>query len=152
SRHTMVAAKHPAAVRVGLDVMDAGGNAVDAAVAIGFAIGVLEPWMSGLAGAGFMTIQPADGAPVTIDFFSRAPQAATPDMYEPTQAVSADGTGFGGVKDGANAYGPLSVAVPGMVAGMVTALERYGTRPLAEVIQPAIEFAEAGFEVDWFYG
>lgn len=152
SRTTMVAAKHPDAVRAALDIMDAGGNAIDAAVAVSFAVGVLEPWMSGVAGAGFMTIQPAGGQPVVIDFFSRAPQAATADMYELTGGGGADSVGFGGVKDQANAYGVRSVAVPGMVAGMTLALERYGTRSLAEVIQPAIDFAEEGIEVNWYRG
>lgn len=152
SRNTMAAAKHPDAVRAALDIMDNGGNAVDAAVTIGFAIGVLEPWMSGVAGAGFMTIQPAGGQPVVIDYFSRAPLAATEDMYELTGDGGADTVGFGGVKDQANAYGPLSVAVPGMVSGMALALERYGTRSLAEVIQPAIDFAEEGIEVNWYRG
>jgi len=84
SRNTMVAAKHPWAVEAALDILDRGGNAVDAAVTAAFAIGVVEPWMSGLGGGGFMTIQMAGGARQVIDYFSRAPQAATPAMYEMT--------------------------------------------------------------------
>lgn len=141
SRHAMVAAKHPWAVEAALDILDRGGNAVDAEVTAAFAIG-----------GGFMTIQMAGGARHVIDYFSRAPQAAKPDMYELTEGARADAAGFTGIKDEANAYGPLSVAVPGMVAGMAVALERFGTKEIDEVIAPAIDFAEQGFPVDWYRG
>lgn len=152
SRHAMVAAKHPWAVEAALDILDAGGNAVDAAVTAAFAVGVVEPWMSGIGGAGFMTIQMAGGGRHVVDYFSRAPRAAKPDMYELTEGAKASVVGFTGVKDEANAYGPLSVAVPGMVAGMAAALERFGTKELAETIAPAIRFAEEGFPIDWYRG
>jgi gamma-glutamyltranspeptidase/glutathione hydrolase len=152
AKRAMVAAKHPWAVRAALDILDRGGNAVDAAVTAAFAIGVVEPWMSGLGGGGFMTIQMAGGGRHVIDYFSRAPQAATPDMYEMTGDARADSVGFSGVKDEANAYGPRSVAVPGMVAGMALALERFGTKEIGKVIAPAIEFAERGFPIDWYRG
>jgi gamma-glutamyltranspeptidase / glutathione hydrolase len=148
----MVAAKHPLAVQAGLDMMSKGGNAVDAAVATGFAIGVVEPWMSGVGGVGFMTIQMADGKRVVIDYFGRAPQAATADMYSLEEGDNQTTVGFGGVKDEANAYGPLSILVPGMVAGMCHALKHYGTMDLKDVLQPAIQFAEEGFPVDWLRG
>src|SRR5688500_2383045 len=80
----MVAAKHEKAVQAGNDILDAGGNAVDAAVAVGFAIGVVEPWMSGIGGVGFMTIQKATGERAVVDYFGVAPGAAKPDMYELT--------------------------------------------------------------------
>ena len=152
SRNTMVAAKHPWAAEAALNILDRGGNAVDAAVTAAFAIGVVEPWMSGIGGGGFMTIQMAGGARHVVDYFSRAPQAAKPDMYELTEGAQADAVGFTGIKDEANAYGPLSVAVPGMVAGMALALERFGTKEIGEVIAPAIDFAERGFPVDWYRG
>jgi gamma-glutamyltranspeptidase / glutathione hydrolase len=152
SRNTMVAAKHPYAVQAGLEMMEKGGNAVDAAVATGFATGVVEPWMSGIGGVGFMTIQMADGTRTVIDYFGRAPKAATADMFELESGDSHTTVGFGGVKDEANAYGPLSILVPGMVAGMCDALEKYGTMSLAEVLEPAIRFAEEGFPVDWLRG
>ncbi len=152
SKNTMVAAKHPFAVQAGLEMMSKGGNAVDAAVATGFAIGVVEPWMSGVGGVGFMTIQMANGKRIVIDYFGRAPGAATADMFELEEGDSQTTVGFGGVKDEANAYGPLSVLVPGMVAGMCHALEKYGTMGLDEVLQPAISFAEEGFPVDWLRG
>lgn len=148
----MVAAKHPWAVQAALDVLDQGGNAVDAAVTAAFAIGVVEPWMSGLGGAGFMTIQMADGRRTVIDYFGRAPMAAKPDMFELTDGFRADGVGFQGVKDQANAYGPLSVAVPGMVAGMATALEKFGSIGIDRAVAPAITFAENGLPINWYNG
>jgi len=114
SRRHMVAAKHPWAVRAALDVLDRGGNAVDAAVTAAFAVGVLEPWMSGIGGGGFMTIQRASGERAVVDYFSRAPRAAEPAMYSLTDSFRADGVGFGAVKDQANTYGPLSIATPGL--------------------------------------
>jgi gamma-glutamyltranspeptidase/glutathione hydrolase len=151
SRNVMVAAKHPAAVRAALGILDAGGNAVDAAATAAFAIGVVEPWMSGVGGVGFMTIQLAGQEPVVIDYFGRAPQAAAADMYELTSEERSV-VGFGGVKDQANAYGPLSCLVPGMVAGLSLAVERYGRKDLAEVVAPAIALADEGFEVNWYNG
>ena len=152
SRRTMVAAKHPLAVKAGLDILDAGGNAIDAAVAVSFAIGVVEPWMSGVGGVGFMTIQKANGERTVIDFFGRAPMAATADMYEMTEGAANTVVGFGGVKDEANAYGPLSTVVPGMVGGMAYALERYGTKEIGEVVAAAADYAEQGFPVNWYNG
>ncbi|MDP9362786.1 MAG: gamma-glutamyltransferase [Chloroflexota bacterium] len=152
SGRTMVAAKHPWAVHAALDVLDWGGNAVDAAVTAAFAIGVVEPWMSGIGGVGFMTVVGADGRRAVVDYFGRAPQAATPDMYELTDPGSRSVVGFGGVRDEANAYGPRSVLVPGMVAGMALALDRFGTIGLDQAVAPAAAFADEGFPVDWYYG
>ena len=151
SRSAMAAAKHPSAVEAALSILAQGGNAVDAAAAAAFAIGVVEPWMSGVGGVGFMTIHMADGERVVVDYFGRAPQAATADMFELT-GESRSVVGFGGVKDEANAYGPLSCLVPGMVGGMATALERWGTKDLRHVVAPAIQLAEEGFEVNWYNG
>src|SRR5919202_5943196 len=80
--HGIVAAKHPDAAAASLRVLQQGGNAVDAAVTAAFAVGVAEPWMSGLGGGGFMTIHLATGEDVGVDYFARAPRAATPAMYE----------------------------------------------------------------------
>jgi gamma-glutamyltranspeptidase/glutathione hydrolase len=148
SRRHMVAAKHPWAVGAALDVLHRSGNAVYAAVTAAFAVGVLEPWMSGIGGGGFMTIQCASGERAVVDYFSRAPRAAEPAMYSLTDGFGVDGVGFGGVKDQANACGPLSIATPGMVAGMSIALERFGTRSLAETLAPAIGFAEDGLPIE----
>ena len=80
-RRCMVAAKHPWAAQAGLDVLQRGGNAIDAAVTAAFAISVLEPWMSGLGGGGFLTLQKASGERAVVDFFARAPGAAKPDLF-----------------------------------------------------------------------
>lgn len=152
ARDAMVAAKHPWAVEAALNVLRRGGNAVDAAVTAAFAVGVCEPWMSGLGGGGFMTVQFADGHRAVIDYFARAPQAARADMYELESGYKADAVGFRGVKHQANAYGPLSVAVPGMVSGMALALERFGSIDLAQAIAPAADFAERGFPINWYNG
>lgn len=151
-RQQMVAAKHELAVQAGNDILDRGGNAVDAAVAVGFAIGVVEPWMSGIGGVGFMTIQKATGERAVIDFFGAAPGAATPDMYELTPEFGRSVVGFGGVKGEENTYGPKSVAVPGMVRGMDLALTTFGTMRMADVTASAVRFAEEGFEVGWYQG
>jgi gamma-glutamyltranspeptidase/glutathione hydrolase len=151
ARH-MVAAKHPWAVDAALGILERGGNAVDAAVTAAFAVGVLEPWMSGVGGGGFMTIQMASGERAVVDYFARAPIAGRPDLYTLTADFAASPVGFGGVVDDANAYGALSVATPGMVRGMSVALERFGTIGLAEAVRPAIGFAEDGFPIDWYQG
>ena len=151
SRNGMVAAKHPEAVRAALAILEQGGNAVDAAATAAFAVGVAEPWMSGVGGVGFMTIHLVDGTRTVIDYFGRAPQAATPDMYELT-GEGRTVVGFGGVKDQANAYGPLSCVVPGMVAGMAAAVAKYGKKDIGDVVGPAAKLAEEGFEVNWYNG
>jgi gamma-glutamyltranspeptidase / glutathione hydrolase len=150
SGRCMVAAKHPWAAQAALDVLLRGGNAVDAAVTAAFAVGVVEPWMSGLGGGGFLTLQRASGERAVVEYFPRAPRAATPDMYRLEGDAGSDGVGYTGVADGANATGPLSVAVPGMAAGMALALERFGSIDLADALAPAIHFAEDGFPIGWY--
>ncbi len=138
----MVSSQHPLASEVGLSILKSGGNAVDAAVATAFALGVVEPYHSGIGGGSFIMIRnAATGETVAIDARERAPRAASRDMYQ------RDGT----VVHGLSSYGPLSVAVPGTVAGLVLALEKYGTMTLKEVIGPSIEIAERGVEVDPFF-
>lgn len=147
----MVAAKHPLAVEAGLQVLREGGNAVDAAITTALAMGVVEPYMNGIGGGGFMLYHDAEtGQSHLLDYFMTAPQAATPDMYEITQAGATDVLGFRGVKDDANYVGQRSVGVPGMVAGAAAALERFGTISLARALAPAIRLAADGFDVTWY--
>jgi gamma-glutamyltranspeptidase/glutathione hydrolase len=137
--HGMVAAAHPLASQVGVDVLKAGGNAVDAAVAVGFALGVVEPNASGIGGGGLMLIWFADsGEMVFIDSREKAPAAASGDMFELDEngKVIPDERGFNPV-----VIGGKSVAVPGEVAGLLTALENYGSMSRQQVIQPAIDHA-----------
>lgn len=141
AEHGMVAAQQEIAADVGLRTLENGGNAVDAAVATAFAAGVVEPYMSGIGGGGMMVVHLAERREtVAIDYGLSAPRAARPDMYE----LAGDG-----VRNDANVEGSLSVAVPGTVAGLAVAAERYGTLPWHELIQPAIELARSGFPVDW---
>lgn len=147
----MVAAKTTVAAETGAAVLRAGGNAIDAAVATAFAAGVAEPWMSGLGGGGYLVAYFPDGQEsVVIEYPMQAPVVATPDMF-PLSGGTRDTALFGwpGVVDNANLYGHRSVAVPGTLAGLSLALERYGTWSLADALQPAITLAEQGVPVTW---
>jgi len=139
-RNGVVAAAKPEASEVGVKILEMGGNAVDAAIATAFALGVLEPNASGLGGGGFMIIQLAhmDEA-VVIDFRETAPSAAGPTFFnlDERNRVINNETIIGGKSSG----------VPGEVAGLLYALENFGTMSRAQVIQPAIEWAEKGIPV-----
>lgn len=139
AEHGMVVSAHRLATQVGVDVLKAGGNAVDAAVAVGYALAVVYPSAGNLGGGGFMTLTMADGRKAFIDFREKAPLAASADMY-----LGADGI----VKRQLSRRGHLSVAVPGTVAGQELALSRYGTMPRAALLAPAVRLAEEGFELD----
>ena len=130
----VVASESPEAARAGLEILDGGGNAVDAAVATTFAIGVAQPQSCGIGGGGFMVYRGADGETASLDFREKAPAAITADAFQ------GDGiyTAYTGHK---------TVGVPGTVAGMNAALERYGSFGLAETIEPAERLAREGFEV-----
>jgi gamma-glutamyltranspeptidase/glutathione hydrolase len=134
----VVTAQH-LATQVGVDVLRKGGNAVDAAVAVGYALAVVYPAAGNLGGGGFMTIHLADGRKTFIDFREVAPLAAKPDMY-----LDASGN----VVKGLSLKGHLAVAVPGSVAGMEHAREKYGTLKREALIAPAIALAEKGFALD----
>lgn len=134
----VVSAQH-LATQVGVDVLKRGGNAVDAAVAVGYALAVVYPAAGNLGGGGFMTIQLADGRRTFLDFRETAPKGATANMY-----LDKDGN----VIKGLSTKGPLAVGVPGSVSGMEYAREKYGTMKRAELIGPAIQFAEQGFVLD----
>ncbi|KTC62690.1 gamma-glutamyltranspeptidase [Pseudomonas fluorescens ABAC62] len=134
----VVTAQH-LATHVGVDVLKAGGNAVDAAVAVGYALAVVYPAAGNLGGGGFMTVQLADGRKTFLDFREKAPLAATANMY-----LDKDGN----VIEGLSAKGHLAVGVPGTVSGMELALSKYGTLKRAQVITPAIKLAENGFALE----
>ena len=141
----MVAAKHRLAAQAGLEVLQAGGNAVDAAVATAFAAGVVEPPMSGVGGGGYMSIFLRETQQqVVVAFPMQAPQAANPDMWELAEGYDNELFGWRLVKDNANIYGYKSIAIPGMVAGMAAALERFGTIGLDRAVAPAISSCGRG--------
>ena len=151
ARGGMVAAKTAAAAEAGAETLRRGGNAIDAAVATAFTSGVVEPWMNGIGGGGFLVAHVPDrDEAVVVEFPMVAPAGATPDMF-PLSGVGPDTALFGwpGVVASANVVGHRSVAVPGTVAGLALALERFGTISLAEAMAPAIAYAEAGTPVTW---
>src|SRR5437899_7726814 len=137
--HGMVVTAHQLATKVGVDVLKRGGNAVDAAVAVGYALAVVYPAAGNLGGGGFMTIQLADGRKTFLDFRETAPKGATADMY-----LNKDGN----VIKGLSTKGHLAVGVPGTVSGMEDAREKYGTMKRAELIAPSIQLAKDGFLLD----
>jgi gamma-glutamyltranspeptidase/glutathione hydrolase len=147
----LVASQHYLASEVGAKVLSDGGNAVDAAVAAGLAIGTVEPWMSGLGGGGFMLIySAATGKVEAVDFGMKAPAALDPADYPLSGNQGGDLFAWPAVIDNRNVFGPHSIAVPGYIAGMSLALETFGTRSWQASLAPAIALAERGMAVDWY--
>jgi len=153
SRGGVVASQNRIAAQAGAQVLAAGGNAVDAAVATGFALAAVEPWNSGLGGVGFMLVYSAKQRRVSVvDFGPVSPGGLDPSAYPLTGGgiTTRDLFTWPAVKDDRNVHGPLSIAVPGHPDGLGLALEQFGTMKLAEVMKPAIGLAEQGIAVDWF--
>ena len=136
TEHGMVVTAQSLATEVGVEVLKKGGNAVDAAVAVGYALAVVYPAAGNLGGGGFMTIVMADGRKTFVDFREKAPAAASANMYLDSA---------GNVIPGLSTRGHLAVAVPGTVAGMELALGKYGSMPRAALIAPATKLARDGF-------
>ena len=136
--HGMVASDEELGSRAGVEILQKGGNAIDAAVATAFALAVVEPAAGNIGGGGFMLVRLADGRSTFLDYREVAPGRATRDMY-----IGADGK----LDPEASIVGYKSVAVPGTVAGLELALKTYGTMKLADVMAPAIRLAEDGFPV-----
>nr|WP_237288654.1 gamma-glutamyltransferase [Variovorax sp. PAMC 28711] len=134
----VVSAQH-LATQVGVDVLKRGGNAIDSAVAVGYALAVVYPAAGNLGGGGFMTVQLGDGRKTFLDFREKAPLAATANMY-----LDKDGN----VVKGLSTNGHLAVGVPGTVSGLELAREKYGTMQRAALIAPSIALAEKGFALD----
>lgn len=137
ARSTMVSAAASGATEVGVSVLRQGGNAVDAAVAVAFALAVVFPQAGNIGGGGFMMIRLADGRVSALDFREKAPLAATRDMYLDDE----------GEPNGASLGGPLASGVPGTVMGLWEAHRRFGSLDWARLVEPAIKLAQ-GFEVD----
>jgi gamma-glutamyltranspeptidase/glutathione hydrolase len=140
ARHGIVVSVHELASRAGVEMMQAGGNAVDAAVATGFALAVVHSAAGNLGGGGFMLIRMASGDTHFIDYREKAPAAATRDMYLDAQ---------GNVIEGASEIGYKAIGVPGSVAGMVYAEQKYGKLTLKQVVAPAIRLAREGYALTW---
>ena len=146
--HGMVATKDVHATRAGLQMLEMGGNAVDAAVAACFAIGVVEPASSGIGGGGYLVYQVGDKGGV-VGFPMKGPLAARPDMYELSGEASVGSFGWAGVVGDENLDGPRSIAVPGAVAGLCEAHRLLGRLPLADVVAPAVSLARDGHSPGW---
>ena len=154
SRGAMVTAMHPLAADVGAEILERGGSAIDAAIATAFAIGVVEPFMSGVGGIAFLVYRDsATGQTVCFDGSSVLPAAIRPEMFELLGPDQRTGMYmWRATRDDANNTGWLSPAVPGMPALMQDAHRRYGRLPWRELLQPAIRLAAEGFEVDFYVG
>ncbi len=139
-KHGVVVSSSTIASNVGVEIMKKGGNAIDAAVAVGFALAVTYPYAGNIGGGGFMVVHLSNGKNLTIDFREKAPLAASRNMYldkngKYIPALSQEGT--------------TSTGVPGSVAGLIYALNNYGTMKLEDVIQPAIDIARNGWTIDF---
>ena len=139
ARHAMVVTAQHLATEVGVRILKEGGNAVDAAVAVGYALAVVHPCCGNIGGGGFMLIHLASGKNVFLDFREKAPLKATPRLYQDSK---------GNVIPGLSTRTYLGVGVPGTVMGLNSALKRYGTMPLARVIAPAIALARDGYVLE----
>ena len=136
AKHGMVVSAQHLATQVGVDILKQGGNAVDAAVAVGYALAVVHPCCGNIGGGGFMTLHLADGSNLFLDFREKAPLAATPDMMR---------NAAGKVVKGRSTKTYLGVGVPGTVMGFDDALKKYGTMSRAQVMAPAIKLAKDGY-------
>ncbi len=139
--HGAVVSAEPRATAIGLQVLEQGGNAVDAAVAVALALAVTHPQAGNLGGGGFLVLRMADGRTAALDFRERAPKSSHADMY-----LRPDGS----VDEDKVRYGASAAGVPGSPAGLLHALQKYGTQNLAAVAAPAIRLAREGFVVDQF--
>ena len=151
SAHGLVACQNWLAAEAGAAVLARGHNAVDAAVTTLLTLSVVEPWLSGVGGGGFLLrADGTTGAVDALDFSMAAPAALDPGRYPLVGGSDDDWFNWPAVKDGRNLVGSDSVCVPGAVAGMAAALDRFGTIGFADALAPAIAQAEAGLAVDWF--
>ena len=140
ARNGMVVSSHYLASEAGRDVLRNGGNAIDAAIATAFALAVTLPSAGNIGGGGFLVYQGADGKSTTFNFREKAPMAASATMFLDEN---------GQIKNNSNHEGPLSVGVPGTVAGLWMAHQKLGSKPWGALVQPAIDLAEKGFPSTW---
>ena len=150
SSKSMVTASIPLSAEAGQKILRSGGNAFDAGIAMGFCNTVLEPYLAGLGGLGFMILYSTnEDRVVSIDFNTRAPLAATPDMYKVTGEAPAGGTKIFNVEGDENSIGGKALTIPATCAGFLKAHELYGSLPLKTVIDPARKLAAEGFSLGW---
>ena len=153
TRGGVVAAQHKRAAQVGAEILAVGGDAIDAAVATSFALGVVEPWMSGIAAGGTMVIwRAAQEKAYVVDYGMRAPAALNPADYPVVGGRDPELFSWPRVQDDRNVQGATAVAVPGVLAGMELAHQRYGRLPWRRVVAPAVRLAREGMLLDWYAG
>ncbi|KAE9627969.1 gamma-glutamyltransferase [Parasedimentitalea maritima] len=151
SQNGLVSSQNRIASEIGANILSKGGNAIDAAIATSFALGVVEPWMSGIGGGGYMIIRRSgDNHAQVVDFGMRAPAELRPDDYPIVGGKASDLFPWPVVKDDANVFGAKAVAIPGQIAGMGEAHRAFGSLPWAELVSPAVSEAEKGLLVDWY--
>jgi len=151
SRKGIVVSQARLAAEVGAGVLADGGNAIDAAVATAFALAVVEPWNSGLGGIGFAVVHRAgEKAADVVDFSPVSPAGCNPALYPLTGEERRQLFVWPAVADDRNVHGPLSVAIPGAVAGYALMAEKWGRKPLAELVAPAVALARRGLPADWW--
>lgn len=151
SKGGIVASQSRRAAEIGAEVLAAGGDCVDAVVATTFALGVLEPWMSGAGGGGAMVLYRArENRYEVIDYGMRSPDSLRIEDYPITTGAASDIFPWPRVKDDRNLQGPGSIAVPGVVAGMEEAHRRYARMPWQELLAPSVTLAGEGLLVDWW--
>ncbi|WP_237214097.1 gamma-glutamyltransferase [Falsiroseomonas oryziterrae] len=149
-RRGVVASQSRAAAEAGLAILDAGGNAADAAVAMAFALATTEPWNSGLGGIGFAQVA-GPGIPArTLDFGPVSPGRLDPAAFPMTGRMKQDLFAWPEVEGDRNIHGPLSFAIPSAVAGYAALHEAHGKLPIADVLAPAVALAKRGLAQDWF--
>lgn len=147
----VVVSQHYTASRIGANVLEEGGNAIDAAIATSFAIGVLEPWQSGLGGIGHLLVAiERSGRTFEVDFSARAPIHLDPLDYRLTGKSGSGMFGWPAVIDDRNLEGPYSIGVPGLVAGLALAHREFSETRWARLVEPAIRCASDGLQVDWY--
>jgi gamma-glutamyltranspeptidase / glutathione hydrolase len=146
----IVVSQHRLASEIGARVLKAGGHAVDAAVAAAFAVGVAEPWMSGIGGVGGMLVRDASTATVTgFDFGGRSPRALAVSDFRLVDGADDDLFGWPAVEGGINTVGPRAVVTPSQPLGLWTAHQAFGRKPWADLLAPAVDLAAEGIVVDW---
>ena len=149
ARNGMVVSSNKIASQVGVDVMRKGGNAIDASVATAFALAVTHPTAGNIGGGGFLVLMDSTGNVTTFDFREKAPLKATADMFLDPEGELPKGKNLFGSESTGNHIGLKAVGVPGTVAGLYMAHQKHGVLPWAELVQPAIDLAENGFELPW---
>ena len=149
AKNGIVASSSKIASEVGIDILKKGGNAIDASVATAFVLAVTHPTAGNIGGGGFLVFMDSSGTTTTIDFREKAPLKASPNMFLDDAGNLTKGKNLYGMESTVNHIGAKSVGVPGTVAGLYLAHQKYGSLPWADLVEPSIDIAENGFPLTW---